>query len=117
MDIDEQIENATTKMEKVKRDLEEAKSIRKNRQEYDVLAKMIDEYPSRAESTKKLARLQQELEEQHEKQRNLEQRLSERRKNMYALAVMLHSLEENLDDDLANGSEERSARGASQESK
>jgi THO complex subunit 7 len=114
VDIDEHIENATQKMETVKKSLEEAKLVRKNRQEYDALAKMIEEHPSRADSMKKLAKLQQELDEHHEKQRSLEQKLSERRKNMYALAVMLHSLDDNLDDEIISG-EERSARASSRE--
>ncbi|KAL3097971.1 hypothetical protein niasHT_027516 [Heterodera trifolii] len=93
-EIDEMITQNNSKMDAVKRELAEAKQIRKNRQEYDALAKLIKEKPSRAETSKRLKLLQDELEEAYAKQKMLEQRLIEKRKNMYTLAVLLDNLEE-----------------------
>ena len=45
--IDEDLKNAVVKIEDCKKELEKAKVIRKNRQEYDALAKIINEHPDR----------------------------------------------------------------------
>uniref|UniRef100_A0A914H184 THO complex subunit 7 n=1 Tax=Globodera rostochiensis TaxID=31243 RepID=A0A914H184_GLORO len=93
-EIDQMITQNSDKMEAVKKELAEAKQIRKNRQEYDALAKLIKEKPSRADTSRKLKGLQDELEEAYAKQKILEQRLIEKRKNMYTLAVLLDNLDE-----------------------
>ncbi|KAL7069756.1 hypothetical protein ACQ4LE_011148 [Meloidogyne hapla] len=82
------------KMEEVKKQFAEAKQIRKNQQEYDNIAKMIKEKPSRAETTKKLKILQDELEEAYSKQKTLEQRLIEKRESICTLAALLDELDE-----------------------
>lgn len=60
-EIEIQIEEAKEDIEKTKIELQEAKRVRKNRIEYDVLAKVINEQPDRLETDIKLATLQQEL--------------------------------------------------------
>lgn len=45
-----------------------------------------------------LKKLQNELDESHEKQKNLEQKLTERRKNMYSLAILLNNLDDTLEE-------------------
>lgn len=59
--IEVEIEEAKKDIEKTKAELQEAKQIRKNRMEYDVLAKIINEQPDRKETNIKLTTLEQEL--------------------------------------------------------
>lgn len=60
-EIEIQIEKAKEDIEKTKVELQDAKRVRKNRIEYDVLAKVINEQPDRLETHIKLDTLQQEL--------------------------------------------------------
>lgn len=60
-DIEVEIEQAKRDIETTKAELQEAKQIRKNRIEYDVLAKVINEQPDRKETNLKLETLKQEL--------------------------------------------------------
>lgn len=59
--IEVEIEEAKKNIDKTNIELEEAKQVRKNRIEYDVLAKVINEQPDRQETDIKLASLQKEL--------------------------------------------------------
>lgn len=56
-----EIEEAKKDIETTKAELQEAKQIRKNRIEYDVLAKVINEQPDRKQTNIKLATLSEEL--------------------------------------------------------
>lgn len=60
-EIEIQIEEAKRNIEKTKTELQDAKRVRKNRIEYDVLAKVINEQPDRVETNLKLATLREEL--------------------------------------------------------
>lgn len=60
-EIEVQIEEAKEDIENTKMELQDAKRVRKNRIEYDVLAKVINEQPDRLETDIKLATLRQEL--------------------------------------------------------
>ena len=60
-EIEIQIEGAKRDIEKTKAELQDAKRVRKNRIEYDVLAKVINEQPDRVETNLKLATLREEL--------------------------------------------------------
>jgi hypothetical protein len=76
------------KMAQAKTELAAAKLVRKNRQEYDLMAKMIEEFPSRDETLgsvacairkscmiaacRKLAKIKEELNEHQNRQRELE---------------------------------------------
>lgn len=60
-EIEVQIEKAKEDIEKTKAELQDAKRVRKNRIEYDVLAKVISEQPDRLDTDMKLATLRQEL--------------------------------------------------------
>lgn len=59
--IDLEIEQAKKSIETTKVELQHAKQVRKNRIEYDVLAKVINEQPDRQGTDVKLATLQEEL--------------------------------------------------------
>lgn len=60
-EIEIQIEEAKKDIERTKIELQDAKRVRKNRIEYDVLAKVINEQPDRVETNLKLATLREEL--------------------------------------------------------
>ncbi|KAK0168379.1 hypothetical protein PV327_002187 [Microctonus hyperodae] len=96
--IEVEIEEAKKDIEKTKAELQEAKQIRKNRMEYDVLAKVINEQPDRKETNIKLTTLEQELGFLKEKSEQLEQKLEMRRKQFHVLISSIHSLQATLDE-------------------
>jgi chromosome segregation ATPase len=79
--------------EKVKEELKDAQIVRKNRQEYDALAKQINTQPSREETTNTLEKLELEIKELHEQQKELESKLQEKRKNMHSLTALLNEMD------------------------
>ncbi|XP_053593218.1 THO complex subunit 7 homolog isoform X3 [Microplitis demolitor] len=97
-DIEVEIEQAKRDIETTKAELQEAKQIRKNRIEYDVLAKVINEQPDRKETNLKLETLKQELGFLKEKSEQLEHKLEMRRKQFHVLISSIHSLQEMLDE-------------------
>lgn len=97
-DIEVQIEEAKKDIEKTKIELQEAKRVRKNRIEYDVLAKVINEQPDRQETNQRLTTLRQELGALKEKSEQLEQKLEMRRKQFHVLISSIHSLQGMLDE-------------------
>ncbi|XP_014219354.1 THO complex subunit 7 homolog [Copidosoma floridanum] len=97
-EIDLEIEEAKVNIEKTKAELQEAKQVRKNRIEYDVLAKVINVQPDRRETNVKLATLQKELGSLKEKLHHLEQKLEMRRKQFHVLISSIHSLQGMLDE-------------------
>ncbi|XP_058793840.1 THO complex subunit 7 homolog [Phymastichus coffea] len=96
--IEVEIEEAKKNIETTKVELQEAKQVRKNRIEYDVLAKVINEQPDRQQTNIKLASLQKELETLKEKSQHLEQKLEMRRKQFHVLISSIHSLQAMLDE-------------------
>ncbi|XP_046751662.1 THO complex subunit 7 homolog isoform X1 [Diprion similis] len=97
-DIGIQIEEAKKEIEKTKVELQDAKRVRKNRIEYDVLAKVISEQPDRLETDVKLATLRKELGTLKEKSEQLEHKLEMRRKQFHVLISSIHSLQGMLDE-------------------
>ncbi|KAI6183055.1 hypothetical protein M3Y97_00447300 [Aphelenchoides bicaudatus] len=96
--VESDIAKLRQRIEEIKEELVNAKLVRKNRQEYDGLAKLINGKPSRPESTSSLAKVELEIKELHDQQKELEAKLMEKRKNMYALAVLLSDLDATIDD-------------------
>ena len=97
-EIEIQIEEAKRDIEKTKAELQDAKRVRKNRIEYDVLAKVINEQPDRVETNLKLATLREELGRLKEKSEQLEHKLEMRRKQFHVLISSIHSLQGMLDE-------------------
>ncbi|CAK9823567.1 THO complex subunit 7 homolog [Anthophora retusa] len=97
-EIEIQIEEAKKDIEKTKAELQNAKRVRKNRIEYDVLAKVINEQPDRVETNLKLATLREELGKLKEKSEQLELKLEMRRKQFHVLISSIHSLQGMLDE-------------------
>ncbi|XP_043483660.1 THO complex subunit 7 homolog [Leptopilina heterotoma] len=96
--IQVEIEEAKKDIEKTKIGLEEAKRVRKNRIEYDVLAKVINEQPDRVQTNSKLNTLRDELGCLKENSEQLERKLEMRRKQFHVLISSIHSLQGMLDE-------------------
>ncbi|XP_046977811.1 THO complex subunit 7 homolog [Nymphalis io] len=102
------IEIAKDNIEKSKADLAQAKTVRKNRIEYDVLAKVISEQPDRKETLERLGTLKTELSSLETTKQQLESRLSLRKKQFHVLVTSIHQLQALLDepDDLESISDD-----------
>uniref|UniRef100_A0A8R1TSN1 THO complex subunit 7 homolog n=1 Tax=Onchocerca volvulus TaxID=6282 RepID=A0A8R1TSN1_ONCVO len=100
---------ANEKMSIAKKELSIAKGMRKNKEEYELLAKMIEKVPSRPETIRKLEIIKKELEELHEKQRNLETKLADRRNHLHAFNIILANfcrfLKDEENDEMMNNDE------------
>ncbi|OWR42058.1 THO complex subunit 7 homolog [Danaus plexippus] len=92
------IEVAKGNIEKSKSDLTQAKTVRKNRIEYDVLAKVISEQPDRKETLERLSTLKMELSNLEGTRQQLESRLSLRKKQFHVLVTSIHQLQALLDE-------------------
>ncbi|CAI9724387.1 THO complex subunit 7 homolog [Octopus vulgaris] len=92
-DIEEKISEATSKIIDCKQELQEAKRIRKNRQEYDALAKVIQRHPDRLETTKQLQELDKELVKLKNHKNQIQEKLDLRRKQFHVLISAIHDLE------------------------
>ncbi|KAJ1374320.1 hypothetical protein KIN20_036987 [Parelaphostrongylus tenuis] len=97
--VDKEIAISREKMTQAKADLAAARLVRKNRKEYALLVGMIEDLPSRAETTRKLDDMQEELTHQQERQQQLEARLSERRNHLHALNIILANFQKLLADE------------------
>ncbi|PNF20781.1 hypothetical protein B7P43_G13978 [Cryptotermes secundus] len=96
--IESGIEAAKRNIESTKLDFQDAKTVRKNRIEYDVLAKVINEQPDRKEMDEKLSHLRKELASLEETREQLERKLDMRRKQFHVLVASIHQLQAMLDD-------------------
>lgn len=100
--IEQKIKEAQEKISECKNELQQAKRIRKHRQEYDSLAKVIQQHPDRQGTTQKLELLDEELSSLEDKKQTLEQKLDIRRKQFHVLISSIHELQRILEDDEAN---------------
>ncbi|XP_070558274.1 THO complex subunit 7 homolog [Ptychodera flava] len=98
-DIEKSISDAHEKIASSKTELQEAKRIRKNRQEYDALAKVIQKHPDRQGTLKKLEELDRELNSLTDQKEALENKLEMRRKQFHVLITSIHELQRILDED------------------
>ncbi|CAP38996.1 Protein CBG22401 [Caenorhabditis briggsae] len=102
-EIDSEIELMYKKMETAKAELADAKIVKKNRQEYRKLVNVMNEVPTRAETARKLEEVRDELERQHDRQKVLEAKLTDRRNHLQAFNVILSNFQrfctEDDDDD------------------
>ncbi|KAJ0183425.1 hypothetical protein K1T71_001401 [Dendrolimus kikuchii] len=92
------IEVVKGNIDKSKADLTHAKTVRKNRIEYDVLAKVISEQPDRKETLERLSALKTELAGLENTKQQLESRLSLRKKQFHVLVTSIHQLQALLDE-------------------
>ncbi|XP_064102397.1 THO complex subunit 7 homolog [Macrobrachium nipponense] len=93
------VKKACVAIEDAKQELEEARQVRRNRLEYDALAKLIKEHPPRSDTADKLTLLNQQLQSLKAKRDSLEEKLSLRRKQLHVLVTSLYQLKQTLHDD------------------
>lgn len=103
-------------IEQNKENLVIAKKIRKNRMEYDALAKIINQQPDRQESISKLNSLKGELAELEAKSGNLEKKLEKRQKEFTVLMWSIRELQGDSSDSDSDGEvEEMDTEGTDEE--
>uniref|UniRef100_A0A3P9KJZ6 THO complex 7 n=1 Tax=Oryzias latipes TaxID=8090 RepID=A0A3P9KJZ6_ORYLA len=83
--IEQNITSAHEKIAECKKDIQRAKRIRKNRQEYDALAKVIQQHPDRHETLKQLEALDKELQQLSHIKENVDAKVNPNR--IYAASV------------------------------
>lgn len=98
-DIENSIAAAHEKISECKKQILQAKRIRKNRQEYDALAKVIQHHPDRHETLKQLEALGKELQHLSHIKENVEDKLELRRKQFHVLLSTIHELQQTLEND------------------
>ncbi|XP_050101433.1 THO complex subunit 7 homolog [Anopheles aquasalis] len=89
--IEAGIEMAKTQIDQSKHNLVLAKKIRKNRMQYDVLAKIINQQPDRKQTVQQLELLKEELDMLKENKADLERQLEQKKKDF---SVLMHSIVE-----------------------
>ncbi|CAH2312989.1 THO complex subunit 7 [Pelobates cultripes] len=98
-DIESSIAAAHEKIAECKKQILQAKRIRKNRQEYDALAKVIQHHPDRHATLKQLDTLGEELQQLSQTKQNVEDKLELRRKQFHVLLNTIHELQQTLEND------------------
>ncbi|CAL8380906.1 unnamed protein product [Boreogadus saida] len=97
--IEENITSAHEKISECKKEIQRAKRIRKNRQEYDALAKVIQQHPDRHETLKQLEALDKELQQLSDIKENVDAKLELRKKQFHVLLSTIQELQQTLDND------------------
>lgn len=95
--IDKDITDSKKLIESQRGELEKARLVRQHLQEYDAMATVIQRTPTRSESAIKIKQLERELEDLTNKQSQLTEQLSLRRKQGYLLSFAIHQLLDTLD--------------------
>ncbi|XP_040264555.1 THO complex subunit 7 homolog [Bufo bufo] len=98
-DIESSIAAAHEKIAECKKQILQAKRIRKNRQEYDTLARVIQHHPDRHETLKQLEALDKELKQLSHTKESVEDKLELRRKQFHVLLSTIHELQQTLEND------------------
>ncbi|XP_075430851.1 THO complex subunit 7 isoform X2 [Ascaphus truei] len=109
-DIESSIAAAHEKISECKKQILQAKRIRKNRQEYDALAKVIQHHPDRHETLKQLEALGKELQQLSRTKENVEDKLELRRKQFHVLLSTIHELQQTLENDEKNAEESQDSQ-------
>lgn len=97
--ISREIVQAEKEIETTKVELIEARKIRRNRMEYDALAKIINENPDRATQGKKIEDITAEIENLKATETALENKLEGRKKQFHVLVKSILDLQALLDED------------------
>ncbi|XP_058488652.1 THO complex subunit 7 homolog isoform X5 [Solea solea] len=97
--IEQNITSAHEKITDCKKEIQRAKRIRKNRQEYDALAKIIQQHPDRHETLKQLEALDKELQQLSNIKDRVDAKLELRKKQFHVLLSTIQELQQTLDND------------------
>jgi len=97
--IEDELHKAVTKINDCKTELDKAKVMRKNLQEYDALARIINEHPDRQATIDGIAVLEKEHNDLKAMNEKLDQKLEQRKRNFHLLVTSIHQLQSLLDKD------------------
>ncbi|KAK2721360.1 THO complex subunit 7 homolog isoform X2 [Artemia franciscana] len=103
--IGKKIEELRNDILTAKKDLENAQIVRKQRMEYDSIAKLICQYPNRKEEEKQLKETRRQLADSERKLRDLDQKIELRTKQFMLLMDALYMLESTLENEDESGIE------------
>jgi THO complex subunit 7 len=98
--INSEIERATKKIVESKKDLQEARKIRKNRQEYDILARQILNYSNRSEMQAKIKALEDKVELLKKQENEYDRKIDLRRKQFSVVLQSLSTMKNLIENDL-----------------
>lgn len=91
--IEADIEKAKREIETLKEQLQQARVLRRNKEEYDVLAAMIQEHPVRKVTERNIEGLNEQIRKLSDEKTELEQQLELRKKQFHALLLSIHELQ------------------------
>ncbi|XP_066926607.1 THO complex subunit 7 homolog [Clytia hemisphaerica] len=97
--IGEQIAVCRKEIKESKEELQRAKVVRKNKQEYDSLAKIIEKHPERKTTELEINNLQKDISELNLKKESLMQKLEMRQKQFHVLLYSVQLLQQILEED------------------
>ncbi|KAL3309523.1 THO complex subunit 7 [Cichlidogyrus casuarinus] len=97
--IETDIESMLKKVQNCKQQLISAKNIRKNRQEYDTIAREIDKNPDRATSEKAISIMEKKLEMLKDSDANFDRYIELRKKQFHLLFFAAKSLQNLLENE------------------
>jgi len=113
--VEEGIIKARAEIEETKQELVEAKLVRKNRMEYDALAKVIQSHPDRDSSTTRLETVREELGQLEEREKQLQEKLETRKKQFHLLVSSIHQMQDLLAEDEEENPQKTGSRSKSPE--
>lgn len=113
--VEEGIVKARAEIEETKQELVEAKLVRKNRMEYDALAKVIQSHPDRDSSTTRLETVREELGQLEEREKQLQEKLETRKKQFHLLVSSIHQMQDLLAEDEEENPQKTGSRSKSPE--
>ena len=96
--IQDQIVKAKEEIATCKTELKQARTVRKNKQEYDALAKVIETQPERKQLGREIDNVHSELETLDEAKQKLVQKLEMRQKQFHTLIYSIQLLQMILED-------------------
>ncbi|KAF8569976.1 hypothetical protein P879_08161 [Paragonimus westermani] len=97
--LETDMENAKVRMDECKEELRTAKIIRKNRREYDSLAKIIAEHPERDVTLEKCQKLKSQLQRLQELDKEYDRKIALRKKQFHLFLFALNSLQKVIEED------------------
>eukprot|EP00095_Tigriopus_kingsejongensis_P005162 maker-scaffold237_size242172-snap-gene-0.14 protein:Tk05162 transcript:maker-scaffold237_size242172-snap-gene-0.14-mRNA-1 annotation:"tho complex subunit 7 homolog" len=97
--IEDAIQDTHTLIEQEREELKAARKVRRNRMEYDALAKEICKNPDRNTTGRKLDEIQEEIDNLKQVEDALDEKLEMRKKQFHVLVHSIHELQRLLDAD------------------
>jgi len=105
--IQSKLEEAEKDIVEAKSELDRARIVRRNRMEYDSMAKTIQAFPSRDESGNNIAEATKDLDRLKKEEEELDTKLQLRKKQLYVIVNSIHQLQDMLELEELDEPEER----------